>query len=479
MINRSFCIIGLLGVELFCGLVAVSTIAGPTNSVVRETVLARIPATAGGGKPLVSADNRQVAFPVLHRGQWCVAQNGVESALYKEVSEWTFSPDGKRLAFAARKSFSQNVVVLDGKESAEYEYVPSDLTFSPDSRRLAFSTASSKAFFAVLEGKPGPDFETLCRAHEGSLFYFSPDGRKLAYGGKRVTAVGDTNSQVVVEGDHCEVLATADNAIIYGFSPDGQHLAWSVQHSNRWQIVVDGKADPWVDAIGAGSFRFSSNSQHRVYFAQQGGRWMAVFDGKAGPQFDDIGDYAPVLSPDGGRSAYVGGRGGKRVVVLDGREDSTYDGVDAGSLQFSPDGQHVAFGAVRGRRQFIVRDGKETEVGDGLLAMFCSPDSQHLAFAAARNGRSRWVVDDKPGKEYDKLADKWACFSPDSKHLAYGAGRNSNLVLVLDEQEIGVYEGNLGTLAFAGPDLLCAVAKRFDQNFNWEIVRLEIPVGSN
>lgn len=479
MTDRSFRTIGLVGVGLLCGLVAVRTIAGPTNSAVRETVLAKIPATAGGGKPLVSSDNRQVAFPVMHRGKWCVSLNGVESELYTKVSELTFSPNGKRLAFAGRRELSRNLVVLDGKEGAEYEYLPHSLTFSPDSRRLAFGTGTSNAWFAVLNGKQGPDFESCASGGPGRpTFFFSPDGRKLAYVGMKKSAPAKLNSEVVIEAEKREVFPAGDNAIIDGFSPDSQHLAWSVQRSNQWQVIVDGKADPLFDQIGEGSFRFSSNSQHRAYFAEQGGRWMAVFDGKAGPQFDGIGDYAPVLSTDGRRLAYVGVRGEKRLVVVDGREEATSDGVAGGSLRFSPDDQHVAFGAVRGLRQFVVRDGKEEETGEELKLMFFSPDSQHLAYAVVRNGRTRLVLDDKPGKEYDGLADKWACFSPDSKHLAYGAARDNRLVVVVDGQEVGVYEGNLGTLAFEGPNILSGVVTRLDEKFNFEVVRLEIQVTS-
>ncbi len=470
---------GLVGVGLLCRLVAVRTIAGPTNSAVRETVLAKIPATAGGGKPLVSSDNRQVAFPVMHRGRWCVSLNGVESELYALVSELTFSPDCKRLAFAARKEFSRSLVVLDGKEGAEYQYLPDSLTFSPDSRRLAFLSGNSKAGFVLLDGKPGLDFEMFCAGVDRRQFFFSPDGQKLAYGAKRKAADGGMTTEVVIESQHREIIPAADNAIIYGFSPNSQHLAWSVQRSNQWQMIVDGKAGPLFDEIGEGSFRFSSNSQHTAYFAKQGGSWMAVLDGKTGPQFDAIGNYAPALSPDGTPWAYVAVRGKKRFVVMNGQEGAAYDDVAGESVQFSPDGQHVAFGAVRGLRYFVVRDGKEQEVGDrGLRMMFFSPDSRHLAYAAVRHGRTRVFVDDKPGTEYDGLADNWACFSPDSKHLAYGAARDKMLVLVLDDQEFGVYEGNHGTLAFEGPNILSGVVTRLDEKFNLEVVRLEIQVTS-
>ena len=85
-------------------------------------------------------------------------------------------------------------------------------------------------------------------------------------------------------------------------------------------------------------------------------------------------------------------------------------------------------------------------------------------------------MDDKECKEYDGMANNWACFSPDSRHLAYGASRGRKLVLMVNEQELGEYEGNLGTLAFDGPNLLRGVATRIDETFNWEIVRVVIEI---
>jgi hypothetical protein len=106
-------------------------------------------------------------------------------------------------------------------------------------------------------------------------------------------------------------------------------------------------------------------------------------------------------------------------------------------------------------------------------AIFFSPDSRHLAYVAEREGRSFFVLDDKEGKEYEAMANDWACFSSDSKRLAYGAASGGRLVLVVNEEEIATYEGNLGTLAFEGPNRIVGVASRTDEKFNPELVRFE------
>lgn len=182
-----------------------------------------------------------------------------------------------------------------------------------------------------------------------------------------------------------------------------------------------------------------------------------------------------LFSGDGRRLAYIAIRENKYFVVLDGQESKEYDGVNLHSLRFSRDGKHFAYVAVRDRKHFVVRDVQEGKAYDGGLdTIFFSPDDRHLAYAVETGAHTRWVLDDRECREYDSMANNWACFSPDSKHFAYGAIRASKVVLVVDEQELGDYYGNLGTLGFDGPGLLRGVASRMDEKFDLEIVRLEV-----
>jgi Tol biopolymer transport system component len=469
------------------GLLALAAVASAaqTNSVgvkfaVQEVSLGAVPASASRVPPAISADSRHIAFVVLRGGKWGVCRDGVEGDPYARIEGLLFSPDGQRLAVAARKALDRQVVVVDGAEGKEYETLDgTSLTFSPDSRRLAFIAGppGSARVFVVLDGKQGPDYEAIAGRGPGKpQLFFSPDSQKLAYGAGLKTPAGNPPAfEIVVEGPQRKAYPARHRAVVYGFSPDSQQLAWMDQSEARRRVVVDGKAARDYDEIGADSFRFSPDGQRTAYFARQDSKWRIVVDGQEGAQFDGLGDYAPIFSADGRRLAYVAVAGARRCVVVDGQRGKAYDDIGPKSLQFSPDGRHVAFAAVAGGRHYVVRDGKESEGYDDLkAAMLFSPDSQHLAYVAEFGGRLRFVLDGVAGQAYDGLANRWLCFSPDSKHLAYGALQGRKLVVVVDGQEVGDYEGNLGTLAFDGPGLLRGLATRMDQKFNLEIVRLEI-----
>ncbi len=69
---NSFRTVEVVALALRCGLLAARTNAGETSLTVRAISLGKIPSTAGGEKkPLVSSDNRQVAYPVAQLREIC------------------------------------------------------------------------------------------------------------------------------------------------------------------------------------------------------------------------------------------------------------------------------------------------------------------------------------------------------------------------------------------------------------------------
>jgi dipeptidyl aminopeptidase/acylaminoacyl peptidase len=470
---------------LLAAVMAVWIAAGQPDHVsgtfaARTTSLCLVPLSTGEAGLLASPDSRHVAFPSMRGGKWCVMLDGVSSKPYSKVAGLKFSPDGKRLAFVATRAPRQELVVVDGQEGKEYGMVdPQSLTFSPDSRCLAFTAGAPDSVQqrVVLDGQEGPEFEMMCGGGPGRvLLFFSPDSKQLAYGAGIKTTNGHAAYSVVVEGAEPKTYQLKeDNApIVKGFSPDHRQLVWFEDSGKRRQIVTDGKPGKEFDEIGR-HFAFSADGKRTAFFAKRAGKWMAVVDGEEGPAFDSLGDSPPTFSPDGRRLAYVANRGEKAFVMLDCRGGREYDGVGLNSLRFSPDNQHFAYLAHEGTRRFAVRDGREGKAYEGLhSALFFSPDSRSLAYAVAQASGSCYVLDDRERKTYDGLANNWYCFSPDSKHLAYAAARGRKLVLVVDEREVAEFQGNLGTLAFDGPNLLRGMVTRMNDKLDWEIARLEV-----
>jgi hypothetical protein len=172
-----------------------------------------------------SPDGGRVAYFARRGRQWLVAFDGSETPAFDDVgsrsspfspdgvhSIWkgiapTFSPDGSRLAFAAKKG-ERWVVRADRQESKEYDEVVGDtLTFSPDGRRLAYRARRGPKWLVVTDGREGPEYDDLVGNERPGRFarldpqppVFSPDGRWVAYPARRgkrwVVAAGERETR--------------------------------------------------------------------------------------------------------------------------------------------------------------------------------------------------------------------------------------------------------------------------------------------
>jgi hypothetical protein len=258
----------------------------------------------------------------------------------------------------------------------------------------------------VLDGKPGPAFDHI----PPQSLLFSPDGSRLAYGGRRGGAVP--------------------------------------QDPSVWLVVVDQRPGPEYDQVD--HLVFSPHGRHFAYKARQGGRWRLVVDGRPGPECEDLAEGFPVFSPDGRRLAHgfkAGGVWRVRVEVLDGDRGpaSGPEGIvggeftqGVGGITFSPDGRRLAFGAKDGDRRRVVVDGERGAGHDLLGAIVFSPDGKRVAYEAAsyRNETDdRWfvVIDGRAetGHEGQLMRDTLR-FSANGRHLSYKVMKDETQQLVID-----------------------------------------------
>ncbi len=141
----------------------------------------------------------------------------------------------------------------------------------------------------------------------------------------------------------------------------------------------------------------------------------------------------------------------------------------------SPDKKHVVFPVLRGGKQTMWHDGIEGPEFDLIGPLSFSPNSQGVLYSARRGGKWRVVVDGKEGPQYDGGGD--AIFSRDSRHVAYSAQLGAELRVVVDgtEAKVGVYEP-LSSPVFVDPKRISMLARRFDEAFEPEIIRVEIDI---
>jgi TolB protein len=191
--------------------------------------------------PAFAPDGTQLAFARLGSGLFVVNVDG--SALrrltgngYDRYPVW--SPNGRLIAFVrgARSGYHLWVMSANGKRQHRLRQAPSTAgraAWTPDGESLII--ASGGAFYEV-SAATGKVLKRLAPAYDvslGQLFWsLSPDGRKIAYVGRRPEPAG-------CEHTGCEVFALylqpvtssqqkrfADDAGVPGWSPDGRRIVY-------------------------------------------------------------------------------------------------------------------------------------------------------------------------------------------------------------------------------------------------------------
>jgi dipeptidyl aminopeptidase/acylaminoacyl peptidase len=135
-----------------------------------------------------SPDGKRVAYAAGREKQWCVVVDGKAGAWYPQIGQIAFSPDSKTIAYVARRPDEQMVVVGEKPQRAFDRVGDGTLVFSSGGRRLAYVARSGRASFVVVDGKRKPRFDLV------GCVTFAPDGRSPVY-----AALRDKKAFCVVE----------------------------------------------------------------------------------------------------------------------------------------------------------------------------------------------------------------------------------------------------------------------------------------
>lgn len=433
-----------------------STIAPKDAFKIEETRLGAMDADLRS--PVVSLDGRHFAYVTKRGEKNCVVVDGREAeAKYNGTSDPILSSDGERVAFET----SGGMVVVDGRLGTEeigVGFLPGELVFSPDGSRVAYTAydrASPKRWSVVVDGKPGPRYDTV------NSVAFSPDSRRFVYAAKL-----GAKWLMVVDG---QPSAEYDDETTSDFSPDSKHIAYLAKVGMKWSVVVDGKPRaPEYDGTD-NQIVFSPDSKRLAYGAKLGAKSFVVVDGQPGAEYDLT--WCCTFSPDSKRVAYRVKLGARWFTVVDGQPGAECDFTGGGV--FSPDSKRVAYGAKLGTKWLAVVDGKPSAEYYSIFGIVFSPDSRRVAYQAqtfegealvpapeppsgVQVGRFTWidgkwwetvktqkravVVDGHAGPEYDQIADGTPAFSPDGKHVVYGAKLGTKWFAVVDGQTLAGYD---------------------------------------
>ncbi len=456
---------------------------------------ASAPALAAGapGAPFMrfaNASDTQIAF--VARGElWTTKLAGGPAARLTHdqgsITYPRFSPDGRWIAFTARRAGTFDIYVLPSSGGTERRltFAASGavddarvVTWTPDSRRIVFlsssrspSTKIERAYTVPLEGGYP---ETLPLDHSG-LLSFGPHGHVIAYerifrdalpkryiGGRHPNIYtydfGSRQLTRITDWKGTDTAPMWFGHTIYFLSDRGAGF-----RANIWAYDTAAKSTRQITHFGDFDVDTPSLGSHTITF-QQGGRLFALDlpsealrqlavdvpdDGaRTAPRVQAAGkpratdamgavDYA--ISPDGAELA-LSAQGDLFALRADRtwRNITGTPGTDEDHPSWSPDGSQIAYETdAAGEQQIAVRPsagGQErvlTQFPAGVLyTPLWSPDGTQMLVANAAH--ELWLVPATGGPSRKIAQDpqaeiRDARFSPDGKFAAYSTMRTNRM----------------------------------------------------
>jgi WD40 repeat protein len=386
-------------------------------------------------KVAFSPDGKRLAFAADDNTvKVCDAQTGQELRVLKGHTQWVssvaFSPDGKRLASGGpTKAYDAGEVKVwdaqTGHEllSLKWPIVPvNSVVFSPDGKRLAAGSSGydkqRKALpgnVKLLDAQTGQELLSLKGPTGGvHCVAFSPDGKRLA------SASTDEPVKVWDTQTGQELLSLKVGGESVTFSPDGKRLA-SAALTEPMKVWDAQTGQELLTLQGRG--RGVSFSPDGKRLASAGQRQVKVWDTQTGQELLSFKGHTGwvtcvVFSPDGTRLA--SGGPDRTVKIWDattGPEARSFSGHPGRvhSVTFSPDGKRLAG---------IARDPTNNE---GAVKVWEKQTGQELLSLKPHTGRILRVV-----------------FSPDGKRLATPSGTWNKATNVWDAGEVKVWDAQTG-----------------------------------
>jgi len=371
--------------------------------------------------------------------------DGQEGRAYDRTSTPRLSPEGSRVAYIAANAGEGEVVVLDGQPVGQAEEInPYSLTFSPDGRRFAYATKRPEKP-VIVDGETYPLVGEIALSH----LIFSPDSQHLAYVEYTGSDDGPDECWLVLDGERGRPYRSIG---MPSFVPGSGQVCYAAM-KGEWRdevIVVGEEESPTYDQVHPApvwyashgcwfgpAMQFSADGRRSAYCATLADEEFVVVDGRQGPPFRTV--CPPVFSPDGRSLAYwaeVGARGW--AVVVDGKPGTHWHSYRLHPV-FSPDSRRLAYVARRfaGAMQsqdVVVVDGRAGPPCELVSMPSFSADSKHYAYLARTGDREWMVVDGKEGPKYDEIftGEGWDApvpFQPDGR-LEYIARRGDRIYRV-------------------------------------------------
>lgn len=379
-------------------------------------------------------NGRGVAYIVVIDGRsYYVVYNGKTGQLYAGVNEFVFSPDGRRIAYSARKG-DKSLMVLDGVEGALFDDVLLP-QFSPDNRHFAYLAKNGERWHIVVDGKVNSGTTDYYNALK-----FSGDSKLISYSHDPKDTHARGSNLIINNLDFSREKIMDRDMISYFLNSEGSTIA-SVSKTSSGKNRVTLFSLPKIEPVWSGpeydkisSFSFAPHGTDLFYIAERQGTKYGVY-GKKEVAFPKGGaaQYFAVNQVD--KSVAILMEEGNRFFLYKlfsniGRQGKSYD--DAAGVVVSSAGGTSAFIACRTEKCFVVANDSEGPLFDRVVSPKFSPDGKFLVYRVREDGKRFVVVADSSGRvlqqhpAYEMVFD--VSFTADGKSVAYGVKDGQQLL---------------------------------------------------
>lgn len=308
------------------------------------------------------------AVTTVQNSKYVIVHNGKSYKPILEIVDFpVLSANGKGVACVSREGPGKLAVVFGDKKGEVFDEIK-HLDVSPDGSKIAYAAKlPGKYIWVVVTGdKKGKEFFSTRTP------VFGEDSKTLAYVGRDLKTMKD----VAFIGDR--KLGEYDHAF-FQTPCRGPFWAVGMRGTDWYLITAKGEHGPYP---GMRWPVVSSDGNHWAGGIRREGRGLVVVDGKE----RDLGGrefYGGTFSPDGSRLACRLSRGGDRYFQLD-----TEDPIPVSELRFpvwNSDGTRVAVAVYSSPSKWYILCGdRKSEKYDEVSDPVFHPDGSCLAFSARK-----------------------------------------------------------------------------------------------